>query len=742
MRMSWVIVFVLLEVALADKQAIAQPPDLAIPNADFEQANGNQPADWRWWSRDGSGSATIVPGKGRDGSQAAYLMFEGGRDWAFSNSKRFPVKPGEKYTVRAWARGDLAEGIEIAIVALGGGKTLSWSIGGDSNVVAPEWSELRGGAVIPEGCDQVYVRFVGSGQTHVYVDDVSLEMGLPPRPPKSKVHGWAKTRVTEKLDRGMVAVPVGNNAIHVSWRLLADDPKDLAFDLYRTAGNEPFTKRNLTPLVTTTDFLDEGLLEGTEYTYELRKAGASLHSKPLAVARVRPSAQSRPYISIKLDGDHTFQKLGLGDLDGDGRYDYVLKQPNSNIDPYEAYWKPSPGTYKLEAYDADGKFLWRYDLGWAIEQGIWYSPMVVYDLDGDGKAEVAVKTGEGDPRDADGRVQSGPEYLTVLNGETGREITRTDWPSRERIPGYNYQSRNQLCVAYLDGQTPCLITERGTYNVMKAVAYSFRNGKLTELWRWEEKEEMAGYRGQGAHITVAADVDEDGRDEVILGSSVLDDNGVGLWSTGLGHPDHMYVGEIDPERPGLEIYYGIETAKPNGNGMCLVEAKTGQIIWGLQEPTKHIHSSGMCADIDASHVGLECYGGERDLQEQRWLFSARGELIQKTDLGGLAPRPVYWDADPQREIIRGKSIVDYGGGEHTIVIEGAVIMVVDLLGDWREEIVTTLPGEMRIYTTPIPAVDRRTCLLQDPVYRNYVVAAGMGYYQVPMQGVYFGGAPQ
>jgi rhamnogalacturonan endolyase len=705
--------------------------DLAIPNADFEEADGGKATDWVWWSRDGSGSATVAPGQGRNGSQAVYIVFEGERDWAFSSSKRFPVKPGEEFTVSAWARGEKPEDVELAVVAVGGGQTMSWSIGGDNITVGPEWAELRGGARVPEGCDGIYVRLVEGGSTHVYVDDVSLTAGLPARVEKPNVAGWAKERVTERLDRGMVAVCAGDNAVHVGWRLLAGDPPNMAFDLYRIAANERAAKINEAPIAATTDYLDQGLQEGVEYTYEVRKAGSPLRGEPLGVARVTPTAEARPYVSIKLDGDHDFQKVGIADLDGDGRLDFVIKQPNANIDPYIEYWKRSPDTYKLEAYDADGKFLWRYDLGWAIEQGIWYSPVVVYDLDGDGKAEVAAKTGEGDPRDEQGLVQTGPEYVSILEGATGKEIARTDWPSRDRFPAYNYASRNQLCIAHLDGKTPCLIVERGTYNTMKAVAYQFHGGKLTELWRWEEKEEFTGYRGQGAHITIAADVDEDGRDEVILGSSVLDDNGVGLWSTGLGHPDHMYVGEIDPLRAGLEIYYGIEPGRP-ANCMCLVEAKTGQIIWGLQEATKHVHGQGMCSDIDAAHPGLECSGGERDDKAKRWLFSAQGELISTEDLG-LAPRTAFWDADPQRELMRGRTIAKYQGVDLG-TIEGSYVMTVDVLGDWREEIITTLKGEMRIYTTPLPAADRRPCLLQDPVYRNYVIAAAQAYYQPPMLG--------
>ena len=166
----------------------------------------------------------------------------------------------------------------------------------------------------------------------------------------------------------------------------------------------------------------------------------------------------------------------------------MIKQPNANIDPYEKYWSRSPDTYKIEAYLADGTFLWRYDLGWAIERGIWYSPILVYDLDGDGRAEVCLKAGQGDPRDADGRVTSGPEYLVVLDGMTGKERARADWPNRADFPSYNYASRNQMAVAYLDGKTPSLVVVRGTYNVIQVWAHEYRDGRLREQ-RWNDAEE-------------------------------------------------------------------------------------------------------------------------------------------------------------------------------------------------------------------------------------------------------------
>ncbi|HOM18950.1 MAG TPA: hypothetical protein PLQ00_16585, partial [Thermoguttaceae bacterium] len=233
-----------------------------------------------------------------------------------------------------------------------------------------------------------------------------------------------------------------------------------------------------------------------------------------------------------------------------------------------------------------------------------------------------------------------------------------------------------------------------------------------------------------------ADIDADGRDEVLLGSCVLDDNGKPLWTTGLGHPDHFYLGDIDPTRPGLEIYYGIETRQRERNGMCLVEAATGKILWGHEGPTRHVHSCGMCSDIDPRWPGSECYSADTDEKKQfAWarLRSAQGKVISEENLGGFGVRTVYWDADPQRELVLGSRIVKYPNRKTPLgQIEGSLVAVADVLGDWREEIITSVPGQMRIYITTIPAKDRRLCFLLDPIYRIDVAHAAMGYYQVPM----------
>ena len=550
-------------------------------------------------------------------------------------------------------------------------------------------------------------------------------------------HAFGKPRVRDRLDRGLVAVPLAGGKVYLSWRLRDKDPNDVTFRVHRRVAGGTRALLTVRPADGTTDFVDGSAPAGKECSYTVcvaRGDKIGSDSEPVSIA---PGAEPAGHVAIKLQGKYTFQKVGIADLDRDGRYDFVIKQPGDNIDPWYKYWKKSPDTYKLEAYRSDGTFLWRYDLGWAIERGIWYSPYVVYDLDGDGRAEVAVKTGQGDPRDEEGKVQSGPEHLSILDGRTGKLLARTDWPSRKHFTGnhaYNYASRNQLGVAYLDGRTPCLIVERGTYNVILVDAYEYHGGKLRRLWRWDNRKEPRTYWGQGAHWMHCADVDGDGRDEVVLGSAVLDDDGTALWTTGLGHPDHCYVGDIDPQRAGLEIYYGLETRQKERNGMCLVDAKTGKVLWGHEGFTRHVHSCGMCSDIDARHPGAECYSADTDAQKKAaWarLRTCKGKVISEDMSWGFGPRAAYWDADPQREIIHRGSISDYGGGGLD-KIAGRLVAVADILGDWREEIITSVAGEMRIYTTAIPAADRRACLMQDPIYRADVVHAAMGYYQVPM----------
>ena len=532
----------------------------------------------------------------------------------------------------------------------------------------------------------------------------------------------------EKLDRGLVAVERENGSVFLSWRLLDTDAKGIGYILSRClkgALGPDTVLIHSHPLQTLpTNFVDKTAEKNKTYLYELRKSNGKLIPDLLGRVAVHLTGSAKPYVSIPLKGDYDFQKVGIADLDGDGAYEYIIKQPNFNTDPYQqpGYWKRSTTTYKLEAYRLDGTRMWRYDMGWSIEAGIWYSPWVVYDVDGDGKAEVYCKAGVGDPRDEKGLVQSGPEYLVKIDGESGKVVAKTAWLTRDGFTKYNYYCRNFLTVAYINGETPSLIMQRGTYNLIKIQAL---DKDYNQLWYWEAPQEKRKYRGQSSHGLISADVDRDGRDELVIGAAVIDDNGKGFWTLEMGHPDICYVADINPDNPGLEVFYGFETRQKT-DGICLVDAMTGRKLWTHKKPTRHVHGQGMAADILADSPGMEVYAGERDLK-QRWLYSAKGRLIEFMKTGTLSPRALWWDSDPQKEVAVSGAVRDWSG-EAIQPIEGRVIAVVDCLGDHREELITSLKGELRIYTTNIPTSKRLPCLMQDRQYRLGVTAQTMGYY--------------
>ena len=582
----------------------------------------------------------------------------------------------------------------------------------------------------------------------------NIEILQPNHAPKPKVEAFAKERIEEKFNRGIIAVEDDNKNVYISWRLLKSDPIDVAFDIYRGNDNSS-VKLNRSPISTTTDFVDKNARNNSSDKYWVIPVGKNNNGSPSKRVSVntKKSTNEPAYISIPLQEDVVpgRRRLAVADLNGDGEFDFVLIQPNVGKDPG---FRPdsSQVTYKIEAYLNDGTFLWRNDLGDGIEPGVWYSPFIVYDFDGDGKAEIAVKTAPTGIRDADGAVYEGEEWISIWDGMTGKEIARADWPERtERLGNYNRQNRNQLGVAYLDGKTPCLIVGRGTYKAMLVDAYQFNNGELTKLWSWDGDEENPIVRSQGAHIMLVNDVDEDGRDEIILGSAVLDDNGTLLWSAGLGHPDNFYVTDIDPSRPGLEIFYAVEALHDkDGLGICVRDAKTGELIWSLGEPTVHI-GSGMVADIDPTLPGLESFAaedpkGHRAMRvpgnDNKYLFDAKGNLIGTGE--DVPPRGdwLWWDAGKVRQYISGSregiSVMKYKQGEVQSGFQGRVIMTADLFGDWREEIITALPGELRIYSTTIPSEDRRVTLMQDNTYRQTVTVRTMGYQQPPVPSYYLG----
>lgn len=558
-------------------------------------------------------------------------------------------------------------------------------------------------------------------------------------------------RQMEKLDRGMVAVAQSDGSVYLGWRLLNTDPLNVGFNVYRQTGDSKPVKLNDAPILKTTDFIDTGVSKEKPNNWWVITGWwicPVVDGKELAAEdKVISSADSASgqYIRIPFKGKYVCNKVAIADLNGDGKYDYVIKQPKQIADP--GVWVPSTDTWKVEAYLHDGTFLWRKDLGWNIEQGIWYSPMVVYDFDGDGKAEVAVKTSatDVDYRNTEdgplkGKVVTGPEYCSILNGMTGQEIDRVDWIARGNLEHWgdaknNRAARHLMGLAYLDGKRPSLLVMRGTYTLMRVDAYNLENKKLQKLWSWSGDDMNPPVRGQGMHGMHAADIDNDGKDEIILGSAVLDDDGKTiLWNTGLGHPDACYVTDILPARPGLEIIYGIEPAQEK-NGICLVEALTGKIIWGRQEPTRHVHSQGVLGDFDPNNPGMEFYCREKFTPQYFYTYSMDGKLLSEESLGTGSPAALFWTAEAKKLIASRNGIAHYKGAVVT-EFEGQPLAIADCLGDWREELITVVEGELRIYTTIIAAKDRRVTLMQDPIYRNDAALVSMGYFYPPQLSYY------
>jgi len=572
------------------------------------------------------------------------------------------------------------------------------------------------------------------------------------------------------LNRGLTAViSRDGKSIYLNWRLLNTDAPQTAFNIYRIV-NGKWQKLNTKPMITTTDFTDFQPINGlTQY-------------KIVPVVNNKENGKSetvdvdfkklKNYTSIKINATERVGKMAIADLNGDGTYDFIVRSPDSNVDP--GMPADTTGiTYKISAYLSDGTHLWTYDWGLGIEPGVWYSPFMAYDFNGDGKAEVILKAAGNDyKRNEKWRIFAGSEYLLVLDGMTGKEIARATWPERNfRYGDVNRQNRNQIGMAYLDGKTPCILAARGTYKLMVVDAWQLNGNKLEKLWRWDGDEENPVVRSQGAHNMVCGDVDGDGRDEILLGACMLDDNGTLLWSSGLGHPDKAYLTQIDPSLEGMQVFMVSEPWQNDGRGVMMVDAKTGKLIWKIGIPTYHV-GDGMVADFNPKQPGLECFASEdqKGGSSAKYLLNSKGLKLNSTnDEVPDCRNWVWWDADLLRETLTmdfgqrnitsshedeetpeairerfrrrfdaGMKISKFKENSFTDSIKGNIMMIADIAGDWREEIITVLPGEIRIYQTNIPASDRRVTLMQDPIYRSYVLQRSQGYPQSPVTGYYLG----
>jgi hypothetical protein len=590
----------------------------------------------------------------------------------------------------------------------------------------------------------------------------------------------------EDLDRGLVVVRDGD-ANYVGWRMLgyeydAAKPERITYNVYRDS-------ELLTTVSDSTNYRDEGAAADAEYAVSVVIDGTECTPSPAV------SAWAKAYLSIPLepppggteaDGSSYSYDTGTverssgsitdgspGDLDGDGQYEIVVKWDPSNAqDNSKAGYT---GPVYLDAYHLDGTLLWRMNLGPNVRAGAHYTQFLVYDLDGDGKAEVAFKTAPGvkdgtgtylnlgpaaddddskDYRNSDGYVLDGPEYLTVFDGETGRELATVNYEApRGKVSDWGDDYGNRVdrflasvgFVSDMGGSgagsgRPALLMARGYYTRATVSAWTWRDGELSKIWMADSDSSGSGaLAGQGAHSMVVADVDGDNAQEIIYGAGMIQSDGSFGCATGLNHGDALHATDLIPSRPGLEVFMPHEDkAKPWWD---LRDAATCEI---LQQSTSsgEDNGRGVADDVLADNPGAEFWS------------ASDGAVRSATDgktVGGSKPSInflIWWDADELRELEDGTQITK-GDGTRLFTCNECMsnnytkatpTLTADLFGDWREEIIWRTPDskELRIFTTTAVTKRRLYTLMHDPQYRMQVSSEQAAYNQPPHTGFFLG----
>ncbi len=580
------------------------------------------------------------------------------------------------------------------------------------------------------------------------------------------------TRFMENLDRGVVAVSTGPG-IYIGWRMFGTDPTDIAFNVYRNSA-----KLNASPITTSTNYLDTtGTTGNTYFIVPVIGGVEQAASEPVAVW----DSFCHSINLASVSGSYSPNDASVGDLDGDGQYEIVIKRLSTDIS------QTSTTFHLIEAYRLDGTFLWRLNLGpnnlYAPEE---INPMV-YDFDSDGRAEVVLRTCEGNvdgigvsigDTDSDGKTDyrdsvatpgggwymtEGPEFLSIFDGLTGEEIARTDYIERDPLsqwglPGMTtgqYAHRADKCMmtpAYLDGQRPSLVICRGIYHRIKMEAWNFRDGSLSNVWSFDT-DNWPGYAGQGNHNLTVGDVDNDGKDEIVYASMCVDDNGSGLYTTGLGHGDALHMSDMIPDRPGLEV---VAVHESGDNGTTLRDAGTGEILW--QKTAIGDTGRGCAAHIDSRYPGYQMWsvasGGT---------YNATDKSLISANLPNWGNFLLWWDGDLQREILddisgHNNPYLDkwYGDGAGRLLsiynvptqygtssnngTKGNPCLSGDILGDWREEMIyrSSDNTQLRIFTTTDVTNYRFYTLMHDSQYRTAIAWQCNMYNQPPHPSFYIG----
>jgi rhamnogalacturonan endolyase len=695
----------------------------------------------------------------------------------------------------------------------------------------------------------------------------------------------------ERLDRGLVVATTAEGRF-LSWRLLRDEVTGTSatgvtgadFRVYRDG-------RRIATVTDSTSFLDKDGGAGSSYRVAAVVRGVEVDRSAPVVSM--PGSHydlplQRPAGGVTPAGEaytYSANDMSVGDVDGDGRYEYVVKwDPSNSKDVSQVGYT---GNVYLDTYELDGRLRYRIDLGVNIRAGAHYTQFLVYDFDGDGRAEIMMKTAPGTrvirgaaqryitmPREDvragyshaddyrmsaadyyehvvrmflgwhrhpevvagrwpatveqafgiapaytyplsrsdaealadyfmdvyaparsarnnlrafEGFIVDGPEYLTVFEGATGRELQTVRYrPGRHddglmwgdyampRIEPGNRVDRFLAGVAYLDGRHPSAVFARGYYTRSTLVAYRWNGRRLVEDWyvdsgwvpmtnpfndtphgRDGTNPEFATLTTQGFHSLSAADVDGDGRQEIVYGSATIDDNGGLLYSSfdvlppgsgapgervRLGHGDAMHVTDIDPDRPGLEIFTAHENATFAPYGMAMRDAATGEALFGVYSGRDT--GRAMIGDVLPEVRGIESWASLPGGSDSLGLYTARGELIAGPIPG--TNQSIRWAGDLTTQILNGAlevtpTIDDWRRGTLLTATgtlanngtKGNASLIADILGDWREELLlrTADSSAIRIYLSTEPTGHKLFTLMHDPQYRVEVARQQTTYNQ-------------
>jgi autotransporter-associated beta strand protein len=595
-------------------------------------------------------------------------------------------------------------------------------------------------------------------------------------------------RRMEDLDRGLVAVKL-TNGVYLQWRIGGEEWFDASYNVYRdgvkihnvsTTGASNYSDPDGT---LASKYKVSAVVGGVE---EEACAEVSVLANPYREIAMEPIAR----IAGVPDSYYALYEINditTADLDGDGAYDFIVKRLNKGYDAA----KPFENQYYhlFDAYKSDGTFMWRIDIGPNLTSDV-EMDVLAYDFDGDGKAEVVIRTSEG-TKDGTGYVipdlgnamgepipdgktnyrdrfqqntswyeYEGPEYLSLFDGQSGAMLDRIDYIARQPAVQWGSSGMSDAQLAhrackyhygapYLDGKRPSVLITRGIYHRIKMATYDVVGKKFVPRWTFDSQN--GPYSAQGNHNYSIADVDNDGRDEIVYGSMTIDDDGSGLYTTQLGHGDAIHVGDLDPYRKGLEVFACLENSPYYGT--TLRTAETGDIL------LQYIKGSDCGRAIAANVTGR--YKGAELAPSASGSFSA-SERREVPVSGGSQNFRIYWDGDLLEELVDhndftttiGKGVgkvQKYNGSSWNDIMvtagyyscnytKGTPCLQADLFGDWREELIyrSNDDSNIRIYFTTEPTEHRIYTLMHDMQYRQAIAWQMCGYNQPPHVSYFLG----